>query len=647
MIYPGQTIDTRYQIIKEIGEGGAGVVYLAYHIKLEKYVVIKRLKSTNSPNVRQEVDILKNLHHKYLPQVYDYLEMDGDVYTVIDFIEGYDLSRYVKEGIAVQEDLIIKWLLQLTEVLEYLHSSSNNIIHGDIKPSNIMLNAAGDVCLIDFNISMDKNSFTLSGITPAYAAPEQISLAQAIEHRLDETYGSSRSYGSEIELGTLGVNIEAYIDKRADIYSLGACFYHLMTGIRPYIGVLDDNAFGGTDIYRKTLVDIVRKAMNPDREKRYQSAAEMHKAVLRASDEYKTKLKIRGLIIAAVGIIAVSTVAGVISYRNNKKEQELREYSSTYNRMVDEFNSGDFTSTDFRLRLIDTYLNDETGKHFLDDNPDKEAEVNYMLGYTYYKEADYAKAIEYYNMARAEDDTNPDIFRELAICYARQGSLADAQYYLTMASERGMEESDVIYTQAEIDFESGDIYSASEGLTKLSQMNIPDNMKVRAAYLMSDVSHEMQSYSELIESYGDISIGKDSESYLYRLLMNACLTESGINEEEKVHFLVLGEDYGKKLMNTGLMSNDDRFILASIYIELGQFADARLTLTDIYDAESDYRVQAWLAYVYRKEAEAENSSMEEAYQYADKARATESYKQAVAAGTVDPNVQQILDLLER
>ena len=98
--YQGEILDGAYQIIQEIGGGGTGVVYLAWHLRLRKYVVIKRIRDhfAGRIQVRREVDILKSLHHTFLPQVYDFFQHGESVYTVMDYIEGCDLQSYLDQG---------------------------------------------------------------------------------------------------------------------------------------------------------------------------------------------------------------------------------------------------------------------------------------------------------------------------------------------------------------------------------------------------------------------------------------------------------------------------------------------------------------------------------------------------------------------
>ncbi len=166
-----------YEIRGRIGAGGGGTVYRAWHCNLRKDVVIKRIhdKITDEEQQRTEADILKNLHHPYLPQVFDYFVIDGVAYTVMDFIEGESLQRMLNRGVRFSEKQVLKYARQLTEAVDYLHSRHVPIIHGDIKPDNIMCTPEDNICLIDVNISgisTDGNAYTF-GYSPGFSAPEQ------------------------------------------------------------------------------------------------------------------------------------------------------------------------------------------------------------------------------------------------------------------------------------------------------------------------------------------------------------------------------------------------------------------------------------------------------------------------------------------
>lgn len=173
----GVILENTYEIMEEIGAGGGGVVFRAKHLRLQTDVVVKKIKDEVRGKVksRQEADILKKLKHPYLPRVYDFIETMDGVYTVMDFIHGENLNEAVKRRGRFPEKQVRKWAEQLGEALDYLHSQKPAIIHSDIKPENIMLTRDGDVCLIDFNISlaMGGDMESAVGISAGYSPPEQ------------------------------------------------------------------------------------------------------------------------------------------------------------------------------------------------------------------------------------------------------------------------------------------------------------------------------------------------------------------------------------------------------------------------------------------------------------------------------------------
>ena len=173
-----QIIAGIYEIDRQIGAGGGGVVYLGRHLRLDKQVVLKadkRRLSTATEALRREVDMLKGLSHTYIPQVYDFVQEDGVVYTVMDYIDGESLDKLLARRQLPSQPQIIKWACQLLEALSYLHGMPpHGILHGDIKPANIMLRFSGDICLIDYNIALalGEDGAVKVGFSRGYASPE-------------------------------------------------------------------------------------------------------------------------------------------------------------------------------------------------------------------------------------------------------------------------------------------------------------------------------------------------------------------------------------------------------------------------------------------------------------------------------------------
>ena len=173
-----QIIAGVYEIQNKIGAGGGGVVYLGRHLRLDKPVVLKADKRTLAAGIetlRREVDMLKGLSQTYIPQVYDFVQEDGVVYTVMDYIEGESLDKLLARGQRPAQPEVIRWADQLLQALVYLHGQPPyGILHGDIKPANIMLRPGGDVCLIDFNIALalGEDGAVKVGFSRGYASPE-------------------------------------------------------------------------------------------------------------------------------------------------------------------------------------------------------------------------------------------------------------------------------------------------------------------------------------------------------------------------------------------------------------------------------------------------------------------------------------------
>ena len=179
-----EVIASTYRIIKKLGSGGGGNVYLADHLRLNKKVVLKADKrriTTKTALLRREADVLKNLNHPNIPKVYDFFVEDDTVYTVMDYIEGESLDRPLKRGEHFSQPQVIQWAKELLDALEYLHSPTHGdppqgFVHSDIKPANLMRTPDNHIVLIDFNIALSLGEDAVIGCSAGYASPEHYGL---------------------------------------------------------------------------------------------------------------------------------------------------------------------------------------------------------------------------------------------------------------------------------------------------------------------------------------------------------------------------------------------------------------------------------------------------------------------------------------
>ena len=215
---PQSQLQGRYTIIKTIGEGGMGSVYKAIDTQRKnRLVAIKEMSLNHYQNpakrreaeelFRREAEMLSKLSHPNLPRVYAFFNENGRSYLVMHFIRGKTLAQLMTEGdrswLPVED--MLNYALQLCDALSYLHQQTPPVIFRDLKPSNVMVTAKGNVYLIDFGIArvfkQGLSHDTQKLGTPGFASPEQ--------------YGSGQT------------------GPRSDLYSLGATLHYCLTGKDP------------------------------------------------------------------------------------------------------------------------------------------------------------------------------------------------------------------------------------------------------------------------------------------------------------------------------------------------------------------------------------------------------------------------------
>lgn len=280
MIEKGQKINDRYEIIKNIGEGGMANVYLAYDTILDRRVAIKVLRgdlSNDEKFVRRfqrEALSASSLSHPNIVEMYDVGEDDGIYYIVMEYIEGKTLKQLIKKRGSITISEAIDIMLQLTDGISHAHDSY--IIHRDLKPQNILIKEDGTIKITDFGIAMALNSTQLT----------QTNSVMGSVHYLPPEQASGK--GSTI---------------RSDIYSMGILFYELLTGSLPFKG---DNAVEialkqmrddipsirkKNPVIPQSVENVVLKATAKNPKNRYTDAKEMHADLLTVLNDERMEEK--------------------------------------------------------------------------------------------------------------------------------------------------------------------------------------------------------------------------------------------------------------------------------------------------------------------------------------------------------------------
>jgi len=206
-----------YKLIRKLGEGGMGAVYLAEDMAVQRMVAVKVLPKKHAENpeflqrFKREAQATGKLNHPNIVLAYNVGEEDGQHYFAMEYCDGTPLDNILKKEKLLQPLEATRIVLEVARGLQHAHQ--HGFVHRDIKPGNIIVTKDGTAKILDLGLSKDTSDFeqsfnTQTGVvlgTPHYIAPEQ-------------------------------AKGERSVDGRADIYSLGATYYHLVTGEPPFNG---------------------------------------------------------------------------------------------------------------------------------------------------------------------------------------------------------------------------------------------------------------------------------------------------------------------------------------------------------------------------------------------------------------------------
>jgi len=396
-----------YRVIKELGRGGMGVVYLAERMELQRRVAIKllgdaRFSSVRRERFKREQKLLSRLSHPSIAALYDAeILPDGTPYFVMEYVDGLPVTQYCKVH---QSDIYerLKIFRDVCEVVQYAHRQA--IIHRDLKPSNILVTWEGSVKLLDFGIARQTDDLdpdlyqTQTGfrlMTPAYTAPEQLRGEPPGVH--------------------------------TDVYALGIILYELLCGSMPFDFkdltpgqaenlVLDKEPvrpslmakehhiysnFKSIGNHSWTELDILcRKAMNKDQEWRYPTV----ESLIRDIDHFlngeplearpdQTVYKIhkflqRNRTMATTALLVLAVLTGLVGYYTNQlsKERNFAQAKAETADIISDYLVGLFESGnpfDSPDEVVDVYTLIERGidsAERLNNQPELQAQMFDVLG---------------------------------------------------------------------------------------------------------------------------------------------------------------------------------------------------------------------------------------------------------------------------
>ena len=292
-----------YVIIRQIGFGGMGRVFLARNKNIEQYVAIKMLhpRLAGNPILRQkfkqEAVLLSSLNHPNIVRFLNYVENEYGVFLIMEFVDGMTLEDFIskKNGLIV-EQRAFSMIDEILDAFSYAHG--RNIVHLDIKPSNIFITRDGHIKIMDFGIAKiisesdpEANRQTMG--TPEFMSPEQV--------------------------------LNRPLDTRSDIYSLGVLIHQMLTGRAPYdhttLSVLEIKQHVINDSLPKMkeyypyvsdgMQKVVDKATDKVPDKRFRSCVDMRKAI---KDVLRPEKVNRKLLYTWVAVGAVALVCGLFAW---------------------------------------------------------------------------------------------------------------------------------------------------------------------------------------------------------------------------------------------------------------------------------------------------------------------------------------------